>query len=460
MIAQFDHPLPRTCLKSNRKEQDVEIWGGVEYTCNRVGDCYFDQMEFSGHAQRFDDYQRIAELGIKTLRFGLPWERHVAEERWRWSDERLTCIRDLGIRPIVGLVHHGSGPRYTDLLDPLFPEKLAVYAGSVAERYPWISTYTPVNECNTTARFSGMYGLWYPHHMSRESYVRALCNQVKATVLSMRAIRSIAPGAELLQTEDLGRITGTEALRSTWELMNLRQWLPYDLLCGMVDAHHPMFTYMRDSGITEQEIRWFEENTCPPNILGMNYYVTSDRYLDHHIERYPADRMSAEGLFADVEAVRVEAAGIRGVGPLLQEAWQRYGIPIAITEVHLGSSTDEQIRWLVEAWEGVLQARRTGAECKAITVWALLGSYYWNELVTCANGHYEPGGFDVRSGSPSRTELADVIQQLASGHVPHHPALSHSGWWRQDSRVLYNTADEEVSQPANVERPLELVAAA
>ena len=424
------------------------------------GDRYFDQMELSGHAGRIGDYRKFAELGIRTLRFGLPWERHGDEHRWRWSDERLTCIQELDMRPIVGLVHHGSGPRYTDLLDPLFPEKLAAYAGSVAEQYPWIDAYTPVNECNTTARFSGMYGVWYPHHMSRESYVRALCNQVKATVLSMRAIRKVNPEAELLQTEDLGRISGTESLRSTWELINLRQWLPYDLLCGMVDSYHPMFTYMRDSGIPERDIRWFEENTCPPDILGINYYVTSDRHLDHRVHRYPVDRISAEGLFADVEAVRVEGAGIRGIAPLLIEAWQRYGIPMAITEVHLGSSTDEQIRWLVEAWEGVLQARRAGAECKAITAWALLGSYYWNELVTSANGHYEPGGFDVRSGSPSRTELADVIQQLAAGHVPHHPALTRSGWWHQDTRVLYKTADGEEAGPSGLERSLELTAAA
>ena len=64
-----------------------------------------------------------------------------------------------------------------------FRNKLARYAGAVAERYPWIEAYTPVNEPNTTARFSAMYGVWYPHHMSRASYLRALLNELKGTVL-------------------------------------------------------------------------------------------------------------------------------------------------------------------------------------------------------------------------------------------------------------------------------------
>ena len=86
---------------------------------------------------------------------------------------------------------------------------------------------------------------------------------------------------------------------------------------------------------------------------------------------------------------------------------------------------------------GYMEARRAGAECKALTAWALLGSYYWNELVTYANGHYEAGSFDVRSGTPFGTELAHVLQQIATGEVPHHPALERAGWWHQDDRVLF-----------------------
>ena len=421
---------------SDRGSTDVELWGGVEYTSNRVCDKYFDQMELSGHARRLDDYLRIADLGIRTLRIGLLWERYeLGGSSWAWADEQLQCLQHLGIRPIAGLMHHSSGPRHTDLLDPQFAEKLASYAGQVAERYPWIDSYTPVNEPNTTARFSGMYGLWYPHHLSRASYLRALLNQVKGTVLSMRAVRRVQSDAKLIQTDDVGRILGTPELRSTWELMNLRQWLTFDLLCGSVDRHHPMFAYMRSEQISEEEIFWFAENACPPDVVGVNYYLTSDRYLDHRVELYPSDRRSAEGRFVDVEAVRVLPESVVDVSGLLREAWKRYRLPVAITEVHLGCSVNEQIRWMAESWEGLLTARRSGVDCVAMTAWALLGSYYWNELVTCENGHYEPGVFEVRLGMPVATELAKVVKQIAAGKAPIHEALSQRGWWHHRERI-------------------------
>lgn len=153
---------PESLPLNNSAAIQPEVWGGVEYTCNRVRDRYFDQMELSGHCNRIDDLDHIAELGIRRLRVGLLWERHERDASWRWSDQRLQRMRQLGLAPIAGFVHHGSGPPHTSLIDDAFPSKLAAYARSVAERYPWIDAYTPVNEPHTTARFSAMYGIWYP----------------------------------------------------------------------------------------------------------------------------------------------------------------------------------------------------------------------------------------------------------------------------------------------------------
>src|SRR4051794_23431792 len=120
--------------------RELEFWGGVECTLNRVGDRTFDQIARSGHDLRVTDLDRFAALGIRALRYPVLWERTVPHEGakpdFRWADERLARLRDLGVRPIIGLVHHGSGPRWTSLVDPLFPEKLGEFAAAVAERYP------------------------------------------------------------------------------------------------------------------------------------------------------------------------------------------------------------------------------------------------------------------------------------------------------------------------------------
>lgn len=429
-------------------EAPLAIWGGVECTCNRVGDSWFDQADISGHAGRLSDYDAIAALGIRTLRVGLLWERYARERSWSWFDARLRYFQALGVRPIAGLLHHGSGPPDTHLLDPAFPEKLARYAAAVAERYPWIDAYTPVNEPNTTARFSGLYGVWYPHQMNRRSYLRALLHEVKATALSMQAIRRVRTDAQLILTEDVGRIDATAALRSVQQLLDLRRWLPLDLLCGRVDRHHPMFDFIRVEGIAEQEILWFADHPTPPNVIGINYYATSDRFLDHRREMYPADCGSAEGPFVDVEAVRALSCWRAGFYDLLMEALARYRIPVALTEVHLGCSVDEQIRWLAQAWHATRRAQRVGANCAALTIWALLGSHHWNQLVTCANGYYEPGVFDVSRGQPVATELATVAAQIATGHEPQHPALNAPGWWERDDRICFQTERESESMAA------------
>jgi dTDP-4-dehydrorhamnose reductase len=112
-----------------------------------VGDQYFDQLERNGHASRIDDLDLFAELGVRAIRYPVLWERTAPNGEmsadWSWADERLERLRELGIRPIVGLVHHGSGPRHTSLIDPAFPEELAKFARAVAERYPWVEITHP-----------------------------------------------------------------------------------------------------------------------------------------------------------------------------------------------------------------------------------------------------------------------------------------------------------------------------
>src|SRR5215218_1173015 len=131
-------------------KQAIELWGGVECTVARIGNDFRDQSLDTGHTSRIEDLERIADLGIRTVRYPVLWETIApdAPDRadWRWHDQRLTRLRDLGIRVIATLCHHGSGPRYTNLLDSAFPELLSGHARRVAERYPWIDLYTPVNE--------------------------------------------------------------------------------------------------------------------------------------------------------------------------------------------------------------------------------------------------------------------------------------------------------------------------
>lgn len=421
----------------------LELWGGVECTINRVGDTFFDQAALSGHRDRTrEDMQRFERLGLRTLRTGLHWEHFAETGSWDSFDRLLGTMRELGLRPIAGLLHHGSGPPTTDLLDPDFPEKLAAYALAVAERYPWVMDYTPVNEPQTTSRFSCLYGHWYPHHRSLASYVRALYHEIKGIVLAMEAIRSVQPEARLIHTEDGGVTYSTPQLEEFRAEREMRRWLGTDLLCGRVDREHPAFGFLLRHGLTEGEVLWFAEHACPPSVLGLNYYVTSDRYLDHRLELYPANFPGGDSAvepLVDIEAIRVRKEGIAGIGAILTAAWERYGLPVAITEAHLGGSPEDQVRWLSEVWQAAETARQEGADVRAVTVWALLGSWNWANLCTVDAGMYEPGVFDLsdRAGAPRTGVLAELVEQLARGGRLDEGDASEAGWWRLAERTTY-----------------------
>ena len=186
--------------------------------CRTHSDGYRDQVTETGHDARPEDLEAIRALGVETLRYPVLWEKVSPNDPdhcdWTWSDAQLAHMRRLQFRPILGLLHHGSGPQYTSLLDPAFPDLLARHAERVARRYPWVERFTPVNEPLTTARFSALYGHWYPHATAFGPFLRALVNQCKGTLLAMRAIRRVNPTAQLVQTEDIGRTFGTPALAS------------------------------------------------------------------------------------------------------------------------------------------------------------------------------------------------------------------------------------------------------
>ncbi len=449
----------------------LEMWGGLECTVNRVGNTYFDQLERNGHINRPSDIQRFAELGMRMLRYPIQWERiapdGIEQANWSWADERLNLLRSVGITPIVGLIHHGSGPRSTSLVEPSFVEGFTQFAEAVARRYPWVEHYTPVNEPLTTARFSGLYGLWYPHARNHATFARILLNQCRATALAMQAIRRINPSAQLIQNEDIGKTFSTPLLAELADWDNERRWLTFDLLCGRLDRDHLMWNFLIASGVQETELEWFLEHPCPPDILGIDYYVTSERFFDEHLDRYPVELRTEnkQYKYVDVEAVRVNTGSPLPLGyyERMKETWERYHIPMAITEAHLGCTREEQLRWLVGAWSAAQALREEGVSVRAVTAWSLLGAFDWNSLVTRVTDFYEPGVFDVRGPHPRPTALAGVMRTLAAGKMPDHPVLAQTGWWKRSDRFFYQSYLENISsvptsyreyKPIGQERPL------
>ncbi len=420
----------------------LQLWGGIECSVVRVGDVWRDQVRETGHHDRPEDLDRVAALGLRTLRYPVLWERCAAGPvscGWAWHDARLHRLGALDIAPIVGLVHHGSGPPGRHHLDTDWGEGLAEHAGQAAGRYPWVRAWTPVNEPLTTARFAGLYGLWHPHHSTEASFDAMVFNQCRAVLLAMRAIRARIPEAQLVQTEDLGRVFSTPRLAYQAAHENERRWLSLDLLCGRVDRAHPAWRRLIELGIPSSWIEEFHGGDATPDVLGINHYVTSDRFLDHRTSLYPARLHGGNGreTYVDTEAARMDLP-LDAVGwvPRLREAWRRYGLPMAVTEAHLGcDDEDEQVRWLFEAWQAAETLRDEGADLRAVTAWSLFGAMDWDSMLRRNHGQYEAGVWDVRVHPPRSTRLARAVASLVRTGRLDTPALAQPGWWRRDNRL-------------------------
>ena len=451
-------------MEKNTSCYKPELWGGIECTINRVGDVFRDQLDHTGYYNREDDIALFASLGIKAFRLPILWERHQPSPEtaidWTWASKQLDKLRQHNILPIAGLLHHGSGPAFTNLLDKKFPELLASYAAKVAEQFPFLEYYTPVNEPLTTARFSGLYQLWYPHHKSDKSFVHMVMNQAKGIVLSMQAIRKINPNAKLVQTEDLGKTYATKKLRYQATFENRRRWLVFDLLAGRFMKKHPLWDYFIKY-TDEASINFFIENPCPPDIIGVNHYVTSERFLDHEFKEYPKHMVGGNrrNRYADVEAVRVSHGQPSGVKVLVRELWERYKLPIALTEVQLHCHREEQLRWFRQMWNACIELHAEGVDIRAITAWSLLGAQGWNKLLT-EDGEYEAGIFDVRSGEPRLTALGRLLGELSNGVEEKYPFLKEAGWWQRNMRFVKASQREKLNgyfAKANTSRPLLII---
>ncbi|MDN3656160.1 family 1 glycosylhydrolase [Ferruginibacter paludis] len=427
-----------------------EIWGGIECTINRVQNSYLDQLEVAGYYSNTNYTDAVISLGIQNIRFPVLWEKHQPLQDtkidWSYTENLLQQFREHNIEPIAGLLHHGSGPAFTNLLEDNFPELFAQYAAEVAARFPWIGYYTPVNEPLTTARFSGLYGLWYPHKKNDASFLRILLNELMGTVLAMQEIRKVNPDAKLVQTEDLGKTYSTPLLSYQANFENERRWLTWDILCGRVTPSHPLWNYIIRLGIPEQKLQFFIDNPCPPDVIGVNHYLTSERFLDEEIEHYPIETWGGNSRhrYADTEAVRVDFDEPHGLEYLLKELWKRYEIPVAITEVHLNCTREEQLKWFHQVHTIAVKLGEDGVNIRAVTAWALLGSYGWNKLLTSPPGDYETGVFDISAGYPRPTALAAYITAVASQQKVDNPVINQIAWWQRDCRYYKrNRAREE-----------------
>ena len=85
---------------------------------------------------------------------------------------------------------------------------------------------------------------------------------------------------------------------------NERRWLSFDLVAGAVTPDHSLYEWLVDAGGEPAELRWLNDNPCPPDVVGINHYRRSNRWLDHRLALFDPALHGGNGMqrYADVAA--------------------------------------------------------------------------------------------------------------------------------------------------------------
>ncbi len=384
-----------------------------------------DQYEWTQH-DRFwrEDFALIAgDLECRWMRYPLPWheiEREPGVFDWSWTDARFALADELGLRLMVDLAHFGTPVWLPDAFaEPLFPEAIARFARAFGERYagrPCIPTVCPVNEPLITALFCGDIGLWPPYGRGLDNYMTVLSRLAQGLVRGIQALRETMPGVEIVVCDSLEIAMTREPESSEKTSPFLRESLGADvarrverrhivtdLVLGRIDDRHPLHGWMRRHGFPAFDLKWFSRNRQTIDLIGLDYYPHTEVELFTTPEGYYRQRLPEPpiGLFHGA-----------------QDYWNRYGIPLMITETSVGGNDADKLAWLHRSVDDVRRLRAEGFPVVGYTWWPAIDHLDWDGAMLHQTGHIHAVGIYRLERQPDGTmqreptELRDVYRGM------------------------------------------------
>ncbi|MBA3944234.1 MAG: glycoside hydrolase family 1 protein [Herpetosiphonaceae bacterium] len=336
-----------------------------------------DELAECGHYERWrDDLRLVKELGLKVLRYGLPYySAHLGPGRYDWSfsDEVMREMQRIEITPILDLLHFGIPDWLGNFQNPELPIHFADYAAAVAKRYPWVRYYTPVNEIYVTARVSAKDGLWNEQLKSDQSFVTAMKHIVASSILATQSIARQRPDAVIIQSESAEFVHEAKAVQSPEvKLANKLRFLSLDLLY----AHPPdadVYMYLLDNGLSREEYHWFMAGEPPGyQVMGNDYYGHNERIL-----------------LPDGKSCQAE--DVAGWYLITKEYYERYKKPVMHTETNV-ADVEVAPTWLWKQWINVLRMRADGVPVLGFTWYSLIDQIDWDIELKEKLGHVNANG--------------------------------------------------------------------
>jgi beta-glucosidase/6-phospho-beta-glucosidase/beta-galactosidase len=347
------------------------LWAvGIENTFiaeEKVGLRALEEYELTQHYRFWrEDIERAASLGVSAIRWGIPWYRvnpRPGEYDWAWVDEVLDyLVVQKGIQPIVDLMHYGT-PLWLEnsFLNPDYPHLVANYAYEVARRYgDLVRYYTPLNEPGVNAEYAGRRGEWPPYLKGDPGYIATLLPIVRGMALTTEAIRAADPDAVLVQVEALcWHWTKDANVQPVVDKLMAQTFLPFDLFTGRVDENHLLWPFLLENGASETELAWLREHPSQVDVLGVNLYPWSGgrsvRWTSRKIGKLNGHHLA----------------------DLLRMTWNRYRLPMMITETSARSKIPGRAQWMDETLASVAAVCAEGIPMVGYTWFPMMTMIDW-----------------------------------------------------------------------------------
>ena len=366
-----------------------------------------DLLAETGHYARYkEDLGLVKELGLKALRYGLPYyaiHKGPGKYDWEFADAAMAEIKRLGITPILDLLHFGVPDWLGNFQNPELPIHFAQYAGAVAKRYPWVRFYTPINEIYVTAKLSAREGLWNEQLKDDRSFVTSLKHLVAASIMATQQIAKHRPDCIVVQSESAEFLheLRTDPSREII-LQNKLRFLALDLLY----AHHPdadVLNFLYDNGMTRAEYEWFMAGEPPGyQVMGNDYYGRNEWIVLPNGERQTS-------------------MDVLGWYNITKEYYNRYRKPVMHTETNVFDA-QQAPGWLWKQWVNILQMRQDGVPVLGFTWYSLIDQVDWDIGLSRKVGKVNACGLYDLDRNPR--PVAEAYRQLLNEYgqitiVPH-----------------------------------------
>ena len=352
------------------------LWAaGIEDTFvpqARNGHRPLDEYELMGHYEHWrEDLSLSRDLGLKAMRWGVPWYRVEPESNrfdWSWTDEVIPfMVEELKILPIIDLMHYGC-PLWLEreFANKKYPQFVARYAAEFSRRYKdLIKWYTPLNEPIINALMCGMRGLWAPYLKGERGYIRIMLQLAKGIIRTVEAIKEIQPDSVMVHVEATGLTrTVREDLIALAREEQHRGYLCYDLISGGLTHDHLLFSWLVRNGALPDDLHELRRNKLKLDVIGMNFYP----------------QWSTKQLFIDkrgrIAFKETEHEG-DGFAELITHYYDRYQVPIMITETSAIGTDEVRAQWLKSSVAAIKNLRSGGVPIIGYTWFPLFTMIDW-----------------------------------------------------------------------------------